>query len=257
MKSRSGTGFQRNSAADNNKFIGNSTILLFEKTDESTLIESCPYHTIKTEEEEDDDDEEEDDDDDEGEELSATEIRSLISSRKSRPLIMVGEIGRIMDSQNRENVADKNGGLKKFTDSDGGDVVGKVDKKNAALIDGDLDNETKRNKINGNENSNEKGENDIEVEKDEEEEEEEISIDEVFITLANGKSFLTKDEAKSWDYVQLLIQVIRCCFILLFATFFIVEVQQTNEHFSLTAMNSIRFVYCDFRMNYTSIMSGR
>lgn len=223
---------------------------MFEKTDESTLIESCPYRTIITDEEEDDDDDDgddDDDDDDEGEELSATEIRALISSRKSRPLIMVGEIGRIMDSQNRENVAEKNGGLKKFTDSDGGDVVGKMEKKNVALIDGDLDNEMERNKINDNENSSEKSENDIEVEKDEEEEEEEveveeeeeedeeveeeISIDEVFITLANGKSFLTKDEAKSWDYVQLLIQVIRCCFIFLFVT--LLKVQQTSEHFSL------------------------
>jgi hypothetical protein len=131
----------------------------------------------------DDDDEDEDEEDEDGEELSAEEIRSLISGRTGKPLTFMDE-GSVkgvekgtragMESALRASLSASNEQSASQKKSSVAPLVEEVSRGNREDSAG---------------------------------ESEEISVEDVFKTLSGRKTYVTSRDLKGWDYIQDCMQV--------------------------------------------------
>jgi hypothetical protein len=130
----------------------------------------------------DDDDEEEDED---GEELSAEEIRSLISGRTGKPLTFIGDEGLIKGVE-KGTRAGMESALRASLSATNEQSASQKKSSVAPLIE-----EVSR----GNRGEDSAGES------------EEISVEDVFKSLSGRKAYVTSRDLKGWDYIQDCMQV--------------------------------------------------
>ena len=148
------------------------------------------YDDEGDDDDDDDDDDDEEDEDEDGEELSAEEIRSLISGRTGKPLTFIGEEGpmkgitkgsragietAVRASLSTSNTQSSSQSQQKSSTVPPAAEVSRADGRGANT---DVDSES-----------------------------EEISVEDVFKTLSGRKAYVTSRDLKGWDYIQDCMQV--------------------------------------------------